>query len=125
MRIIVLFGLLLFQTSWGQQEYKYQVPQQLEDGLQTADMRAFTQDTARIYELFRQLPGGDHEIKSILVLKNGQLMLERYIGLEHQNTQFDLRSATKSIRSLLIGIAIDKGFIESICLWNSHRQRLY
>ena len=114
MRIIVLFGLLLFQTSWGQQEYKYQVPQQLEDGLQTADMRAFTRDTARIYELFRQLPGGDHEIKSILVLKNGQLMLERYIGLEHQNTQFDLRSATKSIRSLLIGIAIDKGFIESI-----------
>jgi len=53
-------------------------------------------------------------IRSLLVLKNGKLISEAYFKDEHDMTKpHALQSATKSITSILLGIAIDKGFISS------------
>ncbi|MEL6821824.1 MAG: serine hydrolase [Calditrichota bacterium] len=48
-----------------------------------------------------------------MVIDN-QLVIEEYLNKQTADQQHDLRSVTKSITSLLLGIAIDKGFIDSI-----------
>jgi WD40 repeat protein len=57
-------------------------------------------------------------IHSLLIIKNGLLAYEKYFPSKTQNYTKEMKhtqfSATKSFISALIGIAIDKGFIESI-----------
>ena len=56
----------------------------------------------------------DIETVSFLVIKNKQLIFEKYWDEFDAGHPTNLYSATKSIVSLLIGIAIDDGFISSI-----------
>ncbi|MFC1530244.1 serine hydrolase domain-containing protein [Gemmatimonadota bacterium] len=55
-------------------------------------------------------------IKSLLVVRNGYLVSETYFDPNriHRNTPWELRSATKSVTSALIGIALRHGFIDSL-----------
>ncbi|MEM9829617.1 MAG: serine hydrolase [Bacteroidota bacterium] len=112
--LLVLFTVLVSTTSYGQSTYAYQQPQKLEDGWLTSDLQSQKIDTARIYQLFNQLQGGEHKIHSVLLVKNRQLIIEEYFNGHSVDQPHDLRSTTKSIRSILMGIAIDKGFIESV-----------
>jgi len=50
-------------------------------------------------------------LKSFLVLRNGYIVGEEYFGNFGVDSIYFIRSVTKSIISILIGIAIDKGFI--------------
>jgi CubicO group peptidase (beta-lactamase class C family) len=50
---------------------------------------------------------------SILVSKNGKLCYENYFKGHNQNLAHDQRSASKSISSALLGIAIDKNIISN------------
>jgi len=52
-------------------------------------------------------------IHGILVVKDGLLVLEEYFDGHHAGELHEIRSATKAIGSILTGIAIDKGFIQS------------
>ncbi|MEP2935843.1 MAG: serine hydrolase [Gilvibacter sp.] len=111
---LLLLLLISIQASLAQNTYNYTPPASLSDNWHTKDLRLLTKDTTLLYKLFTQLPDGDHELRSTLVVKNGVLLLEEYFKEGAVNKQQDLRSATKSVRSLLIGIAIDKGYIESL-----------
>lgn len=113
---ITLIGFLLFTSALlhGQNAYRYVQPRLLDDNWKTNDLKSQPIDSARIYQLFNQLRDGEHKIHSVLLVKNGQLIIEEYFGEYEVNTQHDLRSATKSITSILMGIAIDKGFITDI-----------
>ena len=51
------------------------------------------------------------EIDSFVIVRNGRLVHDVYFGNFSATRRHDLRSATKSITSILIGIAIDRGFI--------------
>ncbi|NHJ04966.1 MAG: class C beta-lactamase-related serine hydrolase [Candidatus Heimdallarchaeota archaeon] len=53
-------------------------------------------------------------IDSILIVKDGYLILEEYFGLWNSNDVHVQWSVTKSVTSALIGIAIKKGYIQSI-----------
>ena len=53
-------------------------------------------------------------IESLLIVKNGYLIGEEYFKENNVDKINWIRSGTKSIMSMLIGIAIDKGFINSI-----------
>ncbi|HUU77754.1 MAG TPA: serine hydrolase [candidate division Zixibacteria bacterium] len=53
-------------------------------------------------------------IDSILVVKDGYLISEEYFGLWNTNDVHAQWSVTKSVTSALIGIAIKKGYIQSI-----------
>ena len=77
-------------------------------------MRTNHLDTTRIYQLFNQLSTADHSLNSVLIVHNGKLILEEYFPADQRKNPHDLRSVTKSIRSLLLGIAVDQGLIESI-----------
>lgn len=53
-------------------------------------------------------------VQSILIEKNGDLIAERYEGKLNRNRAVNTKSASKSILSLLVGIAIDKGYLEGV-----------
>jgi CubicO group peptidase (beta-lactamase class C family) len=53
-------------------------------------------------------------VDAILVIKDGYLVAEKYFNSYGVNTEHQIWSCTKSFMSALIGIAIDKGFIESV-----------
>lgn len=54
------------------------------------------------------------QIDSILVLKNEEIIFERYQNGYGPKQVHDIASITKSVTSLLIGIAIDQGHIPSV-----------
>ena len=56
-----------------------------------------------------QLPN----LKSLIVYKNNSIIKEKYFHNGDADIEHDVRSVTKSVMSTLIGIAIDKGFIQS------------
>jgi len=52
------------------------------------------------------------DFHSFLIIRNGYLVSEKYYGAYQQDTRHDLYSVTKSFVSTLIGIALDKGYID-------------
>ena len=53
-------------------------------------------------------------IHSVLIAKDNQLIYEKYFNGYTKDSLHDTRSSFKSITSLLVGIAVDKGFIKDI-----------
>jgi len=96
------------------QTYSYQQPDQLNDGWSTAKLSDVALDTTKLYQLLDHLSGSEHQIHSLLIAKNGKLILEEYYADFSPNKTHDLRSVSKSIRAILMGVAIDKGFIKSV-----------
>ncbi len=54
------------------------------------------------------------KIHSVLISKDNQLLYEHYFNGYTKDSLHDSRSSFKSITSLLVGIAIDKGFIKDV-----------
>ena len=54
------------------------------------------------------------EIDSVLVVKNGYIVYEKYYGYWSQYIVHTIQSCTKSFMSALVGIAIDKGYIDNV-----------
>lgn len=57
--------------------------------------------------------GKYERITSIVVAQNGKLLFEKYYNGNNVDSKHNTRSATKSMATLLTGIAIDKGFVNS------------
>jgi CubicO group peptidase (beta-lactamase class C family) len=57
--------------------------------------------------------GGFPNTHSVLVWKDGEVLLEEYFDAYDAGTPHQIRSATKAIGSMLTGIAIDRGHIPS------------
>jgi len=55
-----------------------------------------------------------HDLKGMVIVRNGQLVSEHYFNGDYLDTLHDIRSATKSVTSLLMGIAIQKGLVHSV-----------
>jgi len=61
-----------------------------------------------------ELPAADqHKMSGMIVMRRGKPVLEQYWNGYDKDTMHDMRSATKSITSLMVGIAIDKGMLGS------------
>jgi len=104
------------------------IPAATGDGWEVASLNTVGMDAARFSELLERLDRTDgHRIHSILVVKDGNLVFEKYysglkfnLGQYTGGTGYDMNdlhvlcSATKSVCSALIGIAIDQGLIRSI-----------
>jgi CubicO group peptidase (beta-lactamase class C family) len=55
-----------------------------------------------------------HDLKAIVIVRSGRLASEHYFNGDSADTLHDIRSATKSITSLLMGIAIQKGLVHRV-----------
>lgn len=95
--------------------YQYKVPVQKNDGLKTGSLINSGLDTSLIHTLINRIV--DHTypgIHSVLIVKDGKLILEEYFYEYNAEKVQELRSATKSFTSALVGIAINKGLIASL-----------
>lgn len=71
-------------------------------------------DKEKIRELKRKIAENLYkEIKSIVVIKNGKLLIEEYFNGADRATLHDTRSVGKSFASTMTGIAIQDGYIKS------------
>lgn len=71
-------------------------------------------DIAKIEELNRKIATQSFkDITSIVVLKDGKLLLEEYFNGANRKTLHDTRSVGKSFASTLLGIAIKDNYIKS------------
>ena len=83
--------------------------------LPTGSMESVGLDSLLLYSVSERLKEeNDHKVHSILVARNGVLVFEAYFKGHTRQNPHDLRSATKSITSLLTGIAIDQGILKSV-----------
>jgi len=67
---------------------------------------------APLAAMVKAIERGDYQkIHAVLLVRGGRLVLEEYFGGYSREKLHPIRSATKSIGSVLVGIAMDKGLI--------------
>ena len=126
----VLISLVVYTLACNQSTYSYQIPEQMEDGWVTASLGDVGINEEHITDSMNSLlKADDNPLHSIIIVKDGKLVLEEYFsgedlsiygGLHFEKKDFNrdklhcLASASKSITSILLGIAIDQGKVESI-----------
>jgi CubicO group peptidase (beta-lactamase class C family) len=99
--ILCLFSVI--NLSYGQDGSPWQVSSPEEQGM----------SSLTYINGIDQLINDSINIHSLVIINNDHLVLDAYFYPFQKNYVHDLASVTKSITSLLIGIAIDKGFIAS------------
>ena len=112
-------------------QYTYQPPENINDGFEVSSLDEVNIDSVLIEEAVNKIRCGNYkEVHSMLIFKDDKLVLEEYFeghkwkwdGANHhgelvnwdRDMLHNIHSATKSVTSALIGIAIDEGFIESV-----------
>ncbi|MNO84419.1 6-aminohexanoate-dimer hydrolase [compost metagenome] len=68
----------------------------------------------KVTELEKKINNDYSNIAGMVVLKNGKTRYENYFNECSATSRIHVYSVTKSIISILIGIAVDKGYIKSI-----------
>ncbi len=126
--IAVLFYHFLFRKNRDSahriKTHHYAVPEMTGDGWETASLDSENMDANLVCELFNRI--NDHayqNIHSVLLVRDGKLVAEEYFpGLDSngkyrvftRDTLHTQQSVTKSVNSLLIGVAIDEHLIRSV-----------
>jgi CubicO group peptidase (beta-lactamase class C family) len=105
--------------------YKYRPPENRDDGWEIGSISVLSEENQAFMATgIDELRHGRYpETHSMLIIHNRKLVLESYFpGVNSSGTMIDwgidtpheIQSASKSFRSMLIGIAIDKGYIEGV-----------
>ncbi len=117
-------------------EYVYRIPEQTNDGWVTADLEEVGMRVDVLVEMMNRIHSKEYQnVHAILIVKNGKLVFEEYfegytfsytgpwssvLKFRGERTDFgidtlhNLASVTKSITSALVGIAIERGYIQDI-----------
>lgn len=110
--------------------YQYTEPTATEDGWETASLNSVGLNEELIVDLAEDINNGVFtEVHSVIIIKGNKLVFEEYwsghdFGYTNPdyhgahldfdiNTRHNTHSATKSFTSAVVGMAIDKGFINS------------
>jgi CubicO group peptidase (beta-lactamase class C family) len=80
---------------------------------QSASFEEVGMNEERIAEMFEYIDKNNYAIDSVLIVKDGYLVVEEYLTFSSE-TLHPVYSVTKSFTSTLIGIAIEEGYIESV-----------
>ncbi|MES2944913.1 MAG: serine hydrolase domain-containing protein, partial [Pseudomonadota bacterium] len=81
--------------------------------LPTASFESMTLDPAMWASAMQDLDAQGMQVDQIALMVDGRLLAARHNGQHSETTLHDIRSATKSVTGLLLGIAIDRGLISS------------
>jgi CubicO group peptidase (beta-lactamase class C family) len=94
--------------------YEYQIPEVTGDGWDTVSLVDVGMDSEKITAMMEDIQdGGFENLHSLLIVKDGRLVFEEYFRGHNQRNIDYVASVTKSVTSILVGIAIDQGFIEN------------
>ena len=111
---IFFFGFLLIPVNTFSQQADFLNPTKIDDGLIVGTANNYL-DTALVNALFNDIEAGDYiNIHSILVSKDNKLIVEKYFDGYSRDLLHSIRSISKCITAILLGIAVDKGFINDI-----------
>jgi len=97
-------------------KYSYLPPPPGNDGLPSANASSVGFDVAQLEHLIQrivdtvQTSGRSPHIHSLLIARNGKVVLEEYFSGFDRNKPHDTRSATKTFTSVMLGAAMLKGF---------------
>lgn len=95
-------------------KYAYQAPEQRDELIETSSANSLS-DSLFIEKLMNEIINGNYgRINSFLLIKNNKLICEEYFFGYTRNDLHPIESTTKSITSLLIGIAKDQGKVTDI-----------
>ncbi|MEE9170569.1 MAG: serine hydrolase [bacterium] len=126
--LILLSALWIFScgkdTAVNPPAYIHKIPEQIDDGWQTAGLADVGIDEKIISGAIDRINYNLYEnVHGILIVKDGRLVFEEYFSghdFDGNFTEFDrntlhyLASVTKSFTSALVGLAIDHGFIQKV-----------
>ena len=111
--------------------YKYAIPQEFADGLQTASLESVGMSAGPIEEMMDYLKSASgHTIHNILIIKNNKLVFEEYFkGFKFvitapdfngevmdytRTTDHFMASVSKSVTSVVFGIAVKEGYFSDL-----------
>jgi CubicO group peptidase (beta-lactamase class C family) len=95
--------------------YRYRPPADLRDGIVVGDIAATPLGVETAETIVRGvLEGRWPEVHGVLLYHRGRLVLEEYFYGHDATRPHQLRSATKSIVSALVGAAIDRGALPGV-----------
>jgi len=95
--------------------YRYEKPLQRDDDWKTASVEDVGIDRAAIEALVRKIIEtpmaslGASQIHSVLIARHGKLVVEEYFHGHHRDRPHEMRSASKSLVSMLVGAAMQAG----------------
>ena len=115
--IVLILSCAPRTTRWGhpQYEYTYQIPEKIDDGWEPSTLETEGVDPKKINELMGNILKEEiKNIHSILLVKNGKLIFEEYFYGYNRDTKHIMYSASKSITSILVGIAMDQKMIPNV-----------
>jgi CubicO group peptidase (beta-lactamase class C family) len=115
------------QFSAGQRNLACGSPASLNDGWPTATPESVGLDDLRLCGIAARLAAANANVHAVVIARHGQLVFEQYFAGYDQlwgtdrgpfefdaTTKHDMRSVSKSVTSLLVGIAIDRELIKSV-----------
>ena len=117
-------------TARARARYLHSVPEEVGDGWETASLASVGMDVAPLSRMMDSIRSGAYEeVHSIVIIKDDRLVFEEYFpghdfGYTAQdfhgayvdfgrNTRHNTHSATKSVISALVGLAIDQALVAS------------
>ncbi|WP_224365169.1 serine hydrolase domain-containing protein [Hyalangium versicolor] len=90
-------------------------PDALDDGWQVSSLEAEDMAPERLAELEQRIAAEEFPAPdSLLIARHGKLVYERYWNGFNRDKPHDLRSATKSLTSLLTGVALDQHLLPGV-----------
>lgn len=93
--------------------YVYVAPADLKDGLRAGNISDAGLDTSSVARLVNRVVDGTYpDVHAVLVYRRGKLAVEEYFYEYDRDRPHQMRSASKSIVSALVGVAIDRGMLE-------------
>ena len=78
----------------------------------TSSPEAQGMDSQKLAEMLAAIEQQHLNLHSLLIIRNGYLVSENYFGSYQPDTRHQLYSVTKSFIATLIGIALDKGYLD-------------
>ena len=114
---MLIFAIIISFTSacFAQGTKKDSKAQENQNVWTTASVESASLSPTRLQEMESAI-GADEfkKITSVLIARQGKLVYEAYFGDTNADALRNTRSATKTVTSMLIGIAIDKGMLSSV-----------
>ena len=95
--------------------YQYAMPTNRDDGWQTGDLASAGIDEDGLTTFIDDVLAGNRgRLESMLIVRDGVLVLDEYFYGFTADRPHSIQSVTKSVTSLLMGVAIDQGAIDGI-----------
>ena len=71
-------------------------------------------ESKTLLKMMKAIVDKKYNIHSVIIVRNGDLVMDAYLYPFKLGQKHELHSVTKSVISALIGIAIDKGYIKDV-----------